>query len=94
MRLPDGTYSGTMRQILDLGNLKIKVILATGETDEDLKHLIGNKVLGYCWDATSDNMGVTFTIYLCNKKRKVWSKPALTSETLHLLESTPLTWRH
>ena len=93
VRLPDGTYSGTMRQILDLGNLKIKVILATGETDEDLKHLIGNKVLGYCWDATSDNMGVTFTIYLCNKKRKVWTKPALTADTLHLLESTPLTKR-
>ena len=93
VRLPDGTYSGTMRQILDLGNLKIKVILATGETDEDFKHLIGNKVLGYCWDATSDNMGVTFSIYLCNKKRKVWSKPGFTADTLHLLESTPLHMR-
>ena len=30
VRLPDGTFSGTMRQILDLGNLKMKVMVSTG----------------------------------------------------------------
>ena len=38
-------------------------------------------------------MEVPFSIYLCNKKRKVWPKPALTEETLNLLESTTLTKR-
>ena len=92
-RLPDGTYSGTMRQILDRGNLKMKVIVRSGESDEDVKHLIGNKVFGYQWNATTDMMGCVFNVYLTNKKRKMRSKPALTLDTLHLLESTPLTKR-
>ena len=44
VRLEDGSYSGTLGQILDKGKLKMKVIVTTGETNEDLKHLIGNKV--------------------------------------------------
>ena len=47
VKLPDGSFSGTMRQILDRGNLKMKVMVSTGETDEELKNLIGNKVFGY-----------------------------------------------
>ena len=93
VRLPDGTFSGTMRQILDLGNLKMKVMVSTGESDESVKHLIGNKVLGYQWNATTDLMGVNFQIFLCNKKRKMRELPALTVDTLDLLRSAPLTKR-
>ena len=93
VRLPDGTFTGTMRQILDKGGLKMKVIVSTGEPDEAVKHLIGNKVLGYSWNATDDSMAVKFVVHLSNKKRKVRTLPALTKETLGLLESTPLTKR-
>ena len=93
VRLPDGTFTGTMRQILDKGGLKMKVIVSTGEPDEAVKHLIGNKVLGYSWNATDDSMAVKFVVHLSNKKRKVRTLPALTKETLGLLESTPLTNR-
>ena len=75
-RLADGTFTGTMRQILDKGGLKMKVIVSSGETDESVKHLIGNKVLGYSWDATEDNMAVKFVMHLSNKKRKVRTLPA------------------
>ena len=92
-KLEDGSFSGTVRKILDKGSLKIKTILSTGETDEEVKSLIGNKVLGYKWDATSDLMGVSFSIYLCNKKKKVAPMPALSEDSLQLLESTPLTRR-
>ena len=71
----------------------MKTILISGETNEDIKNLIGNKVLGYGWNATDDMMKVSFTMYLCNKKRKMWTKPPLTVDTLHLLDSTPLTKR-
>ena len=67
-RLADGSYSGTMRQILDVGNLKSKVFVSTGEADAAVKHLIGNKVLGYSWNATTDFMAVNFPVYLANKK--------------------------
>ena len=60
--LADGKFNGTMQQILDLGSLKAKVFISTGETDESLKELIGNKALGYHWNATNDMMVVTFPI--------------------------------
>ena len=82
-----------MRQILEKGNLKIKTIVASGDVDEDQKHLIDYKILGHDWKATRDLMGVKLNVYLCNKKRKTWPKPALTTETLHILSSTSLTNR-
>ena len=92
-RQDDGSFSGTVPQILGLGGLQLKVIVSSGEENEEAKNLIGNKVLGYGWNATSDMMSVCFPVYLCNKMKKVRSKPALTSESLHLLQSTPLTKR-
>ena len=92
-RLGDGSFSGTIPQILKLGDLKLKVIVSTGEANEEVKNLIGNKVLGYGWNATDDKMAVNFPVYLCNKKRKVSSHPALTVESLNLLDSTSLTKR-
>ena len=44
-RLGNGSYSGTLAKIL--GKLKMKDNVTTGETDEELKDLIWNKVLGY-----------------------------------------------
>ena len=93
VRLPDGSYSGTMRQILDRGSLKMKVMVRTGETDEEVKNLIGNKVFGYKWDATTDLMESVFNVFLTNKKRKARSQPALTADSLDLLESSSLTKR-
>ena len=92
-RFANGSFSGTIPKILELGDLKLKVIVSTGESDEEVKNLIGNKVLGYGWNASNDMMSVSFPVYLCNKKRKVRSQPALTVDTLSLLEVTPLTKR-
>ena len=92
-RLPDGTYTGTMRKILEKGNLKMKVIVSTGETNEDIKHLIGNKVLGYEWNATTDLMGVKFRVFPCNKKRNMREFPALTVNDLDKLKTLKLTKR-
>ena len=92
-RLPDGTYSGTMTRILNLGKLRLKVMVSTGESDEAVKHLINNKVLGYSWNATNDEMGVIFTVHLTNKRRKVRTKPAITKDTMNLLDSTVFTRR-
>ena len=84
--LADGKFSGTMQQILDKGSLKAKVFISTGDTDEDLKKLIGNKALGYHWNATTDMMAVTFPIYLTNKRKKPRTQPALSKDTIGLLD--------
>ena len=44
-RLGNGSYYGSLAKIL--GKMKIKDNVTTGETDEELKDLIWNKVLGY-----------------------------------------------
>ena len=93
-RLADGSFTGTLTQILARGKLKPKVILTTGETDEAVKNLVGNKVLGYDWDATSDGMAVRFPVNVTEKKnKKLRSGPNLTIESLPILKEVKLTTR-
>ena len=93
-RLDDGGYTGTLSKILDRGKLKAKVILHSGETNEALKNLIGNKVVGYDWNATNDRMGVRFPVNITKKKTsKLRSGPNLTVESLSILKETKLTTR-
>ena len=92
-RLEDGKYTGTMTHIMKKANLNIKVIVSSGETDSSAKDLLGNKVLGYTWEATSDQMSLQLPINISGRIRKTKPKPDLTSETLHLLQTTKLTKR-
>ena len=92
-KLGDGSFSGKMTEILKIGKLKLKTIISTGEQDEEAKALIGNKVLGYGWDATSDMMKVDFPIYLSNKKKKCRMDPPITKEVLDLLPTLKITKR-
>ena len=89
----DGSYSGTFGKILKIGNLKVKVMVPSGETDSTAMDLLGNKVLGYHWNATADTMAVLLPVNISGKVRKVKNKPDLTVETLHLLQTTSLTKR-
>ena len=90
-RLSDGSYTGTVCKILSKGNLKVKVMVPTGEKDQEAKDLLGNKVLGYSWEATSDNMSVKFPVNISGRIRKLKKKPDLTPDTLHLLSGVKLT---
>ena len=92
--LKDGSYTGTLAQILETGNFKIKVIVSSGEKNAEHKDLIGNKVLGYGWDATSDTMSVSFLVNVTKKKtKKLRSGPCLTVDDLSSLASITLTRR-
>ena len=93
-RLGDGSYSGTLAQILNLGKLKMKVVVTTGETDKELTKLIGDKVLGYNWDTISDQMSASLPVNVTKKKtKKAKSGPNLTMETLGQLKEIKLTKR-
>ena len=82
-----------MTKILKVGKLKAKTFVSTGDKDEDAKALIGNKVLGYGWDATSDVMEVSFPIYLSNKKKKARMDTPLSLEAFRLLPKSIITKR-
>ena len=81
----EGQYSGTLAKIMGHGGFKVKVMVSSGETDQEAKDMIGDKVLGYSWDATTDEMAVTFPINLANKIRKTKQKPDVTTESLESL---------
>ena len=91
VRLDNGQYSGTVCQMLKKGNLKVKVMVATGEADEEVKDTLGNKVLGYAWDSTSDNMAVKFPINVSGRVRKLKQKPDITADSLKMLKEVKLT---
>ena len=92
-RLSDGSYTGTICKIMSKGGLKVKVMVASEEQDQEAKDLLGNKVLGYDWEATSDNMGVKFAVNISGRIRKLKKKPDLTPDSLHLLSGVKLTKR-
>ena len=74
----DGKYDGTIPQILKLGGFSIKSMVPSGCKDQKAMDLLGNSVLGYFWDATSDIMGVKIKVNLSKKKRKIAEHPDLT----------------
>ena len=84
--LVDGKYSGTIQQILGLGGFKIKTMVASGCTDENAIHLLGNSVLGYEWDARNDMMSVRIKVNLSKKKKKISEHPDLKMEDLEKLK--------
>ena len=94
VKLADGSFSGSMSKILKIGKLKIKTLVSSGETDDDAMALIGNKVLGNGWDASSDMMSMKFPIYLNNKRRKCRVGPPLAKESMkELLPKVKVTRR-
>ena len=92
--LVDGKYSGTIQQILGLGGFKIKTMVASGCTDENAIHLLGNSVLGYEWDARNDMMSVRIKVNLSKKKKKISEHPDLKMEDLEKLKKIKLTKRN
>ena len=53
--------TGTLAQILSKGALKLKVVVTSGEQDEQKIEKLGNSVLGLGWDPVDD----TIEVYAC-----------------------------
>ena len=43
----DGTYNGTLQQILGLGGFRVKAFLRSGTSDQEAVKKLGDKVLGF-----------------------------------------------
>ena len=93
-RGPDGVFNGTIQKILNLGNFKIKDFVWSGRNDEELGALLGNKVLGYLWDAKEDIMAVKLKINLSKRKNKIASQPDISIADIGKLKNIKLTKRN
>ena len=52
--LVNGQYTGTIARILKLVNLKLKVMVSSGDDDEESLKLLGDKTLGHIWRPKED----------------------------------------
>ena len=92
-KLADGSFSGTIPQILKRGGFKLKAIVKSGENDMTEIEKMGTSVFGYNWDAPSDIMSVKFPVNLSKKKRSVRSEPNLVVDDIPKLGAVKLTKR-
>ena len=68
--LIDGEYSGTLAQIFRLVNLRLKVMVASGDTDMNKIEILGEKVLGHIWRPTEDKLVFVIKVNLTPAKFK------------------------
>ena len=90
----DGTFTGTMPQILAKGNFKLKAMVRSGGTDQEQIDKLGGNVFGYLWNVTEDMMGVRFPVNLSRKRRSVRSEPNLTLDDVEKIKTLELCKRN
>ena len=61
-KLPDGTFSGTLSKILNLGNYKIKALAVSGSKKSLDSDLMGDRVLGYSYNVETDMLDLNFAM--------------------------------
>ena len=90
----DGTFDGTIPQILSKGKFKVKAMTYAGDTDQSQIDLLGSNVFGYIWQVTEDRMAVKFPVNLSKKKRSVRSEPNMTVDDIEKLKMMKLSKRN
>ena len=92
--LVDGFYNGTLARILALVSLKLKVMIASGDTDKERLALMGEKLLGHIWRPTTDKFVFVVVVNLStSKKRGQRTGKDLTVEDIPRLPDMLLTKR-
>ena len=94
VKTEDGTFDGTIPQILAKANFKIKAMTFSGDTDKEEIDKLGGNIFGYPWDVTKGVMAVKFPVNLSRKKRSVRSEPDLTIADIERLGTIKLTKRN
>ena len=89
----DGSFDGTIPQILAKGNFKAKEYVIEGDQDQADDNLLGNSVFGYTWDPKKKTMAVKLSINVSKKRRNVRVKPDLTLADIDSLKGVSMTKR-
>ena len=63
-------FNGTIPKIYGLVGLTLKVMVASGDTDEEILSLLGKKVLGHIWKPTEDQFIFKVSVNLTPAKFK------------------------
>ena len=60
----NGFYDGTIAQILALVGLQLKVMVASGDSDQEEIELMGDKTLGHRWKPQEDKLVFRISVNL------------------------------
>ena len=92
--MADFKCDGTISTILSHGSLQLKVIVTSGEGEQEKLKKLGNSVLGLGWNPPTDTIYVKFNVNLSQKgKGKGFLGPDLNEESLMLVDKRLLTQR-
>ena len=93
-KLVNGSYDGTLPRILAKVGLKLKVMIASGDSDQERIALMGDKLLGHFWKPGEDKFIFKMVVNLSNNKTKGQkSERDLTEEDIPRLPTRKLTKR-
>ena len=89
-------YDGTVSKILDQVSLSPKVMVQSGEQDQDALDKLGGKVLGHIWEPVEDYLIFRLHVNLFEKQKgqkSIRTGPDLTVDTLGKVQDEVLTKR-
>ena len=91
IRLPEGSYNGTIPTMLSAVGFKVKTLVKSGDTEEESIRLIGGTVLGYGWKPKEDLMSVKIRFNTSKKRKGIRTGDDLDLEKLEEFKSKPTT---
>ena len=89
----DGSYNGTLAQILQIGGLQIKAMMVSGEENILAKEQLGDYILGIQYDSVSDKFIFPAEIQVFPKKRGIRTGPTITGQNISELDHVKFTPR-
>ena len=93
VKLPDGSFSGTIPSMMKKVGLKLKTIVASHSKDQDTLSKLSNKVLGCLYDLVQDLIGVKFSFNPAKKRKRAKVKPDPTLQDVDAFIESPQSQR-
>ena len=88
-KLEDGSFSGTIPQMMKKVGLKLKTIVTSKSLDQESMSKLSEKVLGYLYNPVDDRIGVKFVFNPAKKRKGAKVKPDLTLDDVDIFIKTP-----
>ena len=87
------SFRGTVSQIMNQGNFRIKVMVRSGESRLAVLKDYGGTILGIPWETKEDKIKMKFEVNLSQKVQKILTSPALEPSDAASLRKMSLTRR-
>ena len=68
-KMEDGSFSGTIPQMMKKVGLKLKTIMTSRSSDQESMDKLSDKVLGYLYNPVEDKLIISFTFNPAKKKK-------------------------